>query len=157
MNLGVLIEEFLEYCEIERNLSPLTIRDYRHYLEFFDAWQRENSPIGKPQDLTVDVVRKYRVYLAHFLSPNGNLPLKKITQNYYVIALRSFLRYLAKKDLKVVTPDKIELPKAESRSLKFLDRDQLERLLVQPDVSTERGLRDKAFIQIFFSTLLLFN
>lgn len=151
-NLSGLIEEFLEYCEIERNLSPLTIRDYRHYLEHFDAWQKENSPISKPQDLTVDVVRKYRVYLAHFLSPNGNLPLKKVTQNYYVIALRSFLRYLAKKDLKVVTPDKIELPKAESRSLKFLERDQLERLLAQPDVSQERGLRDKALMEMLFST-----
>src|SRR3989344_6484772 len=105
-DLTALITEFLEYCEIERNLSPLTIRDYRHYLEHFDAWQKKNSPISKPQDLTVDVVRKYRVYLAHFLSPNGNLPLKKVTQNYYVIALRSFLRYLAKKDLNVVTPDK---------------------------------------------------
>lgn len=151
-DFSALIEEFLEYCEIERNLSPLTIRDYRHYLEHFDAWQRENSPIGKPQDLTVDVVRKYRVYLAHYMSPNGNLPLKKVTQNYYVIALRSFLRYLAKKDLKVVTPDKIELPKAESRSLKFLDRDQLERLLAQPDISTDRGLRDKALMEMLFST-----
>ena len=132
-NLSALIEEFLEYCEIERNLSPLTIRDYRHYLEFFDVWQKKNNPLVKPQDLTVDVVRKYRVYLAHFLSPNGNLPLKKITQNYYVIAFRSFLRYLVRKDLKVVTPDKIELPKAESRSLKFMERDQVERLVAQAD------------------------
>src|SRR3990172_12730956 len=104
MNLGVLITDFLEYCEIERNLSPLTIRDYRHYLIFFCDWSKANSPIAKPQDLTLEVVRKYRVYLAHFNSPNGNLPLKKVTQNYYVIALRSFLRYLVKKDLKVFTP-----------------------------------------------------
>lgn len=150
--LSSLIEEFLEYCEIERNLSPLTIRDYRHYLEFFDDWQKENSPINKPQDLTVDAVRKFRVYLAHFLSPNGNLPLKKVTQNYYVIALRSFLRYLTRRDFKVVTPDKIELPKVESRSLKFLDRDQLERLLTQPDVSNDRGVRDKALMEMLFST-----
>ncbi len=146
------ITDFLEYCEIERNLSPLTIRDYRHYLAFFDDWQKENSPLTKPQDLTVEVVRKFRVYLAHFLSPNGNLPLKKVTQNYYVIALRSFLRFMVKKDLKVVTPDKIELPKVDSRSLKFLDRDQLERLLAQPDVSSEPGLRDKALLEMLFST-----
>lgn len=151
-NLTALIEEFLEYCEIERNLSPLTIRDYRHYLEFFDAWQKENSPVNKPQDLTSDVVRKFRVYLAHFLSSNGNLPLKKITQNYYVIALRSFLRYLVRQDHKVVTPDKIELPKAESRSLKFMERDQMERLLAQTDVSKESGLRDKALMEMLFST-----
>src|SRR3989344_9647720 len=151
-DLTPLVEKFLEYCEIERNLSPLTIRDYRHYLNFFCNWSKANSPISKPQDLTVDLVRKYRVYLAHFVSPNGGLPLKKVTQNYYVIALRSFLRYLVKKDLKVVTPDKIELPKTESRSLKFLDRDQLERLLGQPDISTERGLRDKVLMEMLFST-----
>ncbi len=151
-DLTAQITDFLEYCEIERNLSPLTIRDYRHYLNFFDNWQKDNSPLSKPQDLTVDVVRKFRVYLAHFLSPNGNLPLKKVTQNYYVIALRSFLRYLTRRDFKVVTPDKIELPKVESRSLKFLDRDQLERLLVQPEVSTDRGLRDKAMMEMLFST-----
>ncbi len=152
MDLPALVGEFLEYCEIERNLSPLTIRDYRHYLEFFCEWSKANSPILRPQDLTLEVVRKYRVYLAHYNSPNGNLPIKKVTQNYYVIALRSFLRYLVKKDLKVVTPDKIELPKTESRSLKFLDRDQLDRLLGQPDVSKERGLRDKALMEMLFST-----
>jgi site-specific recombinase XerD len=151
-DLTAQITDFLEYCEIERNLSPLTIRDYRHYLEFFDDWQKENSPLVKPQDLTVEVVRKFRVYLAHFLSPNGNLPLKKVTQNYYVIALRSFLRFLVKKDLKVVSPDKIELPKVDSRSLLFLDRDQLERLLAQPDISKDRGLRDKALMELLFST-----
>lgn len=151
-DLSVLITEFLEYLEIERNLSPLTIRDYRHYLEHFNAWQKENAPIGKPQDFTIDTVRKYRVYLAHLLSTNGNLPLKKVTQNYYVIALRSFLRYLVKKDLKVVTPDKIELPKTESRSLLFLDRDQLERLLAQPDIAVDIGLRDKTLMEMLFST-----
>lgn len=151
-DLTAQITDFLEYCEIERNLSPLTIRDYRHYLEFFDDWQKTNSPLSKPQDLSLEVVRKFRVYLAHFLSPNGNLPLKKVTQNYYVIALRSFLRYLVKKDLKVVTPDKIELPKVDSRSLKFLDREQLERLLAQPDISKDRGLRDKALMELLFST-----
>jgi site-specific recombinase XerD len=151
-DLTAQITDFLEYCEIERNLSPLTIRDYRHYLEFFDNWQKENSPLLKPQDLTVEVVRKFRVYLAHFLSPNGNLPLKKVTQNYYVIALRSLLRYMVKKDLKVVTPDKIELPKVDSRSLLFLDREQLERLLAQPDISKDRGLRDKALMELLFST-----
>ncbi len=152
MDLSALVNEFLEYCEIERNLSLLTIRDYRHYLEFFVSWSTANSPISKPSDITVDLVRKYRVYLAHFNSPNGNLPLKKVTQNYYVIALRSFLRYLVKKDLGVVAPEKIELPKTESRSLKFLDRDQLERLIAGPDTSKEPGLRDRAIMEMLFST-----
>lgn len=151
-DLPALVDEFLEYLEIERNLSTLTIRDYRHYLNNFVAWSAANSPINKPGDMTVELVRKYRVYLAHYNSPNGGLPLKKVTQNYYVIALRSFLRYLARKDLDVVAPDKIELPKTESRSLKFLDRDQLERLLAQPNLSKPAGLRDKALMEMLFST-----
>lgn len=152
MDPPALVDEFLEYCEIEKNLSPLTIRDYRHYLKFFCEWSATNSPILRPEDITVEVIRKYRVYLAHFNSPNGNLPLKKVTQNYYVIALRSFLKYLIRKDFPVISPDKIELPKTESRSLKFLDRDQLERLLAQPNISTDSGLRDKTIMEMLFST-----
>src|SRR3989338_3346753 len=151
-DLPSLIDEFLEYLEIERNLSPLTIRDYRHYLNHFADWSKNHSPILRPQDITVELIRKYRVYLAHYNSPNGDLPIKKVTQNYYVIALRSFLKYLIRKDLPVISPDKIELPKTESRSLKFLDRDQVERLLAQPDVSGERGLRDKTLMEVLFST-----
>ncbi|OGD87202.1 hypothetical protein A2870_03575 [Candidatus Curtissbacteria bacterium RIFCSPHIGHO2_01_FULL_41_11] len=151
-SLPDLVEEFLEYLEVERNLSPLTIRDYKHYLNFFNDWSGANAPVSKPSDITLELVRKYRVYLAHFNSPNGNLPLKKVTQNYYVIALRSFLKYLIRKDIAVVSPDKIELPKTESRSLKFLDREQLERLLAQPDMSKDRGVRDKAIMEMLFST-----
>ncbi len=168
MNLPALVDEFLEYLEIERNLSPLTIRDYRHYLDNFVKWSTKNYPITSPKQLTIETVRKYRVYLAHYNSPNGNpsthstnsvqassgqgLPLAKVTQNYYVIALRSFLRYLIRKDMPVVAPEKIELPKTESRSLKFLDRDQLERLLAQPEVSKDQGLRDKVMMEMLFST-----
>ncbi len=151
-DLPVLVNEFLEYLEIERNLSPLTIRDYRHYLNNFTNWSAKHFPINSPQQLTIETVRKYRVYLAHYNSPNGNLPIKKVTQNYYVIALRSFLRYLIRKDLPVVAPEKIELPKVESRSLKFLDRDQVERLLAQPDISKDQGLRDKVLMEMLFST-----
>jgi len=151
-DLPSLVQEFLEYLEIERNLSPLTIRDYRHYLNNFLAWIALNSPTTSPEQLTLEVVRKYRVYLAHYNSPNGNLPIQKVTQNYYVIALRSFLKYLIRKDLRVVSPDKIDLPKVDSRSLKFLDREQLERLLAQPNISKERGMRDKALMELLFST-----
>src|SRR3989338_2746155 len=147
-DLPALVDEFLEYLEVERNLSPLTIRDYRHYLNNFVNWSNANFPITSPKQLTIETVRKYRVYLAHLNSPNGNLPLKKVTQNYYVIALRSFLRYLIRKDIAVVAPEKIELPKVESRSLKFLDRDQLERLLAQPDISSDQGLRDKVLMEM---------
>lgn len=151
MDLQKLITEYLEYLEIERNASPLTIRDYKHYLEVFVTWTTIHSPIAKPEDITLDLVRKFRVYLAHREDQNG-LTLKKITQNYYIIALRAFLKYCVRKDLKVVSSDKIELPKAESRSLKFLERDQVERLLQQPDISMPLGLRDKAIMETLFST-----
>lgn len=159
MDLPALTEEFLEYLEVERNLSPLTIRDYRHYLNNFVDWSTKHFPISSPKQLTIEAVRKYRIYLAHYNSPSPSTgsgqaarPLARVTQNYYVIALRSFLRYLIRKDLAVVAPEKIELPKVESRSLKFLDRDQLERLVNQPDVSKERGMRDKAIMETLFST-----
>ncbi|OGD83078.1 hypothetical protein A3A54_00170 [Candidatus Curtissbacteria bacterium RIFCSPLOWO2_01_FULL_39_62] len=151
-DLPALVTEFLEYIEVEKNLSPLTIRDYRHYLNNFINWSNKHHPISSPKQLTIETVRKYRVYLAHYNSPNGNLPIKKVTQNYYVIALRSFLRYLIRKDLPVVAPEKIELPKVESRSLKFLDREQVERLLAQPDISKDQGLRDKVLMEMLFST-----
>lgn len=151
MDLDALITEYLEYLEIEKNASPLTIRDYKIYLAKFKRWSEIHSPITKPEDLTVDLVRKFRVYLAHYTDHRGE-PLKKITQNYYVIALRAFLRYLVRKDLNVVAPEKIELPKAESRSLKFLEREQVERLLNMPDISKPQGMRDKAILELLFST-----
>ncbi len=151
MDLENLIQEYLEYLEIEKNASPLTIRDYKHYLVVFSEWTAAHSPITKPEDITLELVRKFRVYLAHREDQNG-LTLKKITQNYYIIALRAFLKYLVRKDLKVISSDKIELPKAESRSLKFLEREQVERLLSMPDIATPQGLRDKAIMETLFST-----
>jgi len=141
MVLPDLIEEFLQHLRIEKNCSPLTIRDYRHYLNKFNEYYKKNIT-----ELTIDDVRKFRVGLAD----SGEMA--RVTQNYYVIALRSFLRYLIKKDIKTLAPEKIDLPKTESRSLKFLDRSQLERLLSSPNVSDEMGLRDKAVLETLFST-----
>lgn len=151
-SLDDLITDFLEYLQIERNVSPLTIRNYKHYLNRFSKWFLQVS--STPSDVSKineDAIRRYRVYLAR-LADHNNLTLKRITQNYHLIALRAFLRYLAKKDIKVITPEKIELGKAESRSLKFLNKEQLLRLLNQPDISTAQGLRDKAIIELLFST-----
>ena len=123
-----LIDEFLEYLGVERNCSKLTIRDYRHYLEIFNNWVTTSLSNKSIKNLTIQDVRKYRVYLSNRVDKNG-LTLKRITQNYYVIALRSFLRFLIKNDHETLEPSKIDLPKAESRSLKFLDRDQIDRLV----------------------------
>lgn len=150
--LPELVTEFLEYLQIERNVSPLTIRNYKQYLNRFWGWFASASPtLSKPEDITGDTVRRYRVFLARY-ADDKQLTLKRITQNYHLIALRAFLRFLVKKDLQTLHPEKIDLSKAESRSLKFLNKEQLMRLLNQPDISTPQGLRDKAILELFFST-----
>ncbi len=150
-SLSRLVEEFLEYLEIEKNSSPLTIRDYRHYLNRFLSFLSPTPEKLSPQKIDLETVKKYRVFLSRYTDKSGRT-LSRQTQSYHVIALRSFLRWLIKNDYQTLSPEKIDLPKAESRSLKFLDTDQLERLLAQPDISKIRGLRDKAILETLFST-----
>ncbi|MDO8639803.1 MAG: tyrosine-type recombinase/integrase [bacterium] len=149
--LPELTDQFLEYLEIEKNCSKLTIRDYRHYLEVFNNWYASTQPGKTINDLDLATVRKYRVFLANRVDGKG-LTLKRVTQNYYVIALRSFLRFLLKNDYKTLEPSKIDLPKTESRSLKFLDREQIDRLVTSADTSKEEGIRDRAILELLFST-----
>ncbi len=160
MDLQTLISEFLEYLEIERNVSKLTIRNYKHYLERFLTFLGGSSPVPlspsvkssvKISAVTPESIRQFRLYLSRFVDEHG-VGLKRVTQNYHLIALRSFLKYAAKRDVALVSPDKIDLPKAESRSIKFLEREQIERLLSQPQISTPEGLRDKAILEVLFST-----
>jgi len=152
MSLDSLITDFLEYLEIERGCSPLTIRGYKHYLTRFHTWLRENCSVTKPEDITLDMVRNYRLYLARLRNPNGT-QLKHITQTYHIIALRAFLRYLlVQRDIPTLSPDKIELPKQRSRSVTFLNSEQVERLLNSPQISNIIGLRDKAMLETLFST-----
>lgn len=149
--LSTLIDQFLEYLEIEKNCSKLTIRDYRHYLKVFAEWFYSTFPDKNISDLDLQQVRKYRVFLANRVD-RKNLTLKRVTQNYYVIALRSFLRFLIKNDHKTLEPSKIDLPKTESRSLKFLEKEQVDRLVMQCDTGKEDGLRDRAILELLFST-----
>ena len=151
ISLSALIDQFLEYLEIEKNCSKLTIRDYRHYLEIFNNWFTTTQKDKTIKDLDLPTVRKYRVYLANREDKKG-LTLKRVTQNYYVIALRSFLRFLIKNDHATLEPSKIDLPKTESRSLKFLERDQIDRLVTLIDTSKEDGIRDRAIFELLFST-----
>lgn len=150
-SLPELIDQFLEYLEIEKNSSKLTVRDYRHYLKIFERWFGIHMKDKSVQDIDLTVVRKYRVFLSQRTDQRGKT-LKKVTQNYYVIALRSFLRYLIKNDIQTLEPSKIDLPKTESRSLKFLEREQVDRLVSQPDTSKEEGMRDRAIMELLFST-----
>lgn len=141
--------DFLEYCEIDRNLSPLTVKMYGYYLNSFAGWLAER-PL-KPSQLTEDVIRDYRLYLSRYVNPIKG-PLAKNTQNYFLIAIRAFLRFLAKKNVKTLSPDLIELGKNRDRQIKFLTKEHLNQMLVQPDTSKPDGLRDRAILELLFST-----
>lgn len=154
MKLSNLIRQFLEYCEIEKGHSALTVRNYEHYLNRFQEWAGDIGPEG----INLEQIRQYRLFLNRLEGENGNL--KKATQNYHMIALRAFLKYLAKMDIKSLSAEKIELADAESRSLTFLESDELARLLEAPEkqalTKSKRDnflvLRDKAILETLFST-----
>jgi site-specific recombinase XerD len=151
LDLKRLVNKYLVYLEIERNYSPFTIRNYRHYLEKFRKWFEKNYEQEYINRLNTDIVRHYRLYLSRWVDEK-NKPLSTTTQSYYIISLRAFLKYLSKKGIKSLSPDKIELPKNEGRQIKFLSREQLERLLEQPDLATLMGMRDRALLEVLFST-----
>jgi site-specific recombinase XerD len=147
-----LITEFLEYLEIEKNFSKLTIKLYKHYLARFSEWLAVNYPDIDPGQINLEIIRKFRIYLSRFEMPDGR-NLKQITQSYHVIALRSFLRYLnVNRDIETLAPDKVELPKQISRSINFLNTEQIDKLLSCPETNNEAGCRDKALMETLFST-----
>ncbi len=143
--IGRKSEEFLEYLSVERGASPLTLRNYRHYLNRFISWLQSQGIRQNLKDINQDVVRSYRVFLA-------NMNLGRRTQGYHVIALRSFLKWLIKNDYQVMAPDKIDLPKVAERQVKFLTGEMVDRLLNSPSLSTIGGKRDKAILEVLFST-----
>lgn len=141
---------FLEHLEVERNVSRLTIRNYGHYLRRFIAWLGDQGK-AEVTDIDTDLIRSYRVYLTRLVDAQGRT-LSKKTQSFHIIALRSWLKWLVKNDVPVLHPEKIDLPKGESRQMKFLHTEQIERLLAQPQLSSKTGLRDKAMLEVLFST-----
>lgn len=158
------IDDFLVYCELDKNLSAGTLKMYRYYLETFLGWVKRTTLMGKdavngvspwrvnhPRDITPDLIRHYRLYLSRRENPVKG-PLKRSTQGYFLIALRAMLRYFAKKGIESLAVDQIELGKNRDRSLKFLNEEQLRRLLKSPEISTPQGLRDKVLMEILFST-----
>ncbi len=151
-NILDLKTEFLQYVEIEKGRSLNTVRNYDQYLSRF----LDYTKIKSPKDITDNVVRDFRLWLnrQEAKKEKGMAPatLKKKTQNYYLIALRSFLKYLARQDISSLSPDRIELAKVPERSLDLITIDELDRILKAPDTSTLRGLRDKAMLELLFST-----
>ncbi len=145
-----LITEFLEYLEIEKGCSPLTIRNYDFYLQRFI----KQSKISSPQEITKELIRQFRLWLSRLKNYHqDNLSLA--TQNYHLIAIRCFLKHLAIKDIISLAPEKIELAKTGERQISFLEGDDLEKLLNAPLQVKQREIltcRDKAILELLFST-----
>lgn len=146
-NIAKLKTEFLEHLEIEKNRSQLTIRNYDHYLNRFLDW----SMIRSPEEITIDLIRKFRLYLNRYQNKKGQ-SLKKITQDYYVIAIRGFLNYLAKRDIGSLASEKIELGKTKERQVEFLQPEEIGRLLSAASNNNFSDLRDRAILELLFST-----
>jgi site-specific recombinase XerD len=149
--LSSYLRQFLEYLEIEKGRSSMTIRNYEFYLQRFIDWAKDPHA----DDITSDLIRQYRLYLNRLEGRNDQVQLKKSTQNYHLIALRTFLKYLARNDVQTLAAEKIELAKQGSRDVSFLDASDLARLLEAPSMSDAPKilqLRDRAILELFFST-----
>jgi site-specific recombinase XerD len=148
------IPNFLDYCEVEKGLSPVSTRNYHHFLKMFTGWLKDSKlETIKPHDLTQEHVWNYRLYLSRKKDSKGNF-IKKKTQSSYLIALRNLLAYFAERDIVSLPSDKVKLPKLtdKDKAIKFLNYDQVEKLMAMPDTSTTDGLRDRALLELLFST-----
>jgi len=148
MGINEHIKNFLEYTEVTGNKSSKTLENYRHYLERFKEFLAENI---EPKNIDLKKVQNYRLYLNRIKDANGrSLGIK--TQNYHVIALRAFLKYLAKNDISTLAPEKIELSKIPERTVEVLSREELERLFKAVDHTKKSGQRDIAILETLYST-----
>jgi site-specific recombinase XerD len=148
--LQQLTKEFLEHLEIEKGRSAKTVENYHFYLKRFFSWAK----IKEPNQIEQDLVRNYRLWLNRLKDQAGQ-PLKKNTQNYHLIALRTFLKYLAKRDIKTLAPEKIELAKMPDRQIEFMEGTDLENFLEAPFKIEQPEIikfRDKAILETLFST-----
>jgi len=148
------IPDFLDYCDVVLGLSSKTIEDYHRFLNRFVNWLKKEKLEGiLPHDLTDNLIYKYRLYLSRQISKKDGKNLKKSTQNYYLIALRSLLTYFVKKDILSLPVEKISLAKEiKNRKINFLNLEQLEKLLLSPTLDDIAGLRDRAMLETLFST-----
>ncbi|HEX3100101.1 MAG TPA: tyrosine-type recombinase/integrase [Patescibacteria group bacterium] len=147
------IQDFLEYCEIEKNKSLLTIRNYAHYLARFADFCRTQG-ITKPEQIILDTVRSYRLFLNRLTDERSGKSLKPVTQNYHVIAVRAFLKYLARRDIDTLSAEKIELAKNPAREVDIMTNEEVGR--IKTAVSSEENelaqLRDAAILELLFSS-----
>ncbi len=148
------IPDFLDYCEVEKGLANRTQENYQHYLQKFVSWLKKTKKEALlSHELTTEDIWAYRLYLSRFTDQKGH-SLKKITQNYYLIALRALLGYFTAKDIVSLPADKIALPRAAigEKTVKFLNLEQVEKLLLAPNTKMPQGLRDRAILESLFST-----
>ena len=146
MNIEEWKRQFLEYTEIERGRAVKTIENYEHYLtRFFN--QMEIKRVG---DITEEKVREFRLWLNRQPGVSGSM--KRRTQNYYLIALRAFLKFLRKRGVDGLSPERIELAKVPERHLDLISPVELDRLLSAAEGTDEKSLRDKAILELLFST-----
>ncbi|MEA1963354.1 MAG: tyrosine-type recombinase/integrase [Patescibacteria group bacterium] len=146
--------DYLDFLEIERGLSSKTQENYSRFLNKFFNWLSDNNLDKlKPEKLNARHILKYRIFLSRHIDPRTKTSLKKSTQNYYLIALRSLLDFFVKKKINSLSPTSIKLAKDKTqREVKFLKLEQLEKLLLSPCLSTTIGLRDRAILETLFST-----
>ncbi|MDI6883052.1 MAG: tyrosine-type recombinase/integrase [Patescibacteria group bacterium] len=146
--------DFLEYLEIEKGLNNKTQETYNRLLNKFFNWLKKNKLENlKPHQLTSEHLWKYRVFLSKYPNKRNNEPLKKSTQNYYLIALRNLLNFFTERNILSLPAEKIKLAKQpEEKAIKFLTLDQIEKLLLAPNTKTLTGLRDRAILESLFST-----
>lgn len=153
MYVSELIGDYIESLEIEQGRSKKTAENYEHYLlRFFELageLSGKNNDL-KPADIDQELLRKYRLRLNRVTDEHGE-GLEAITQAYHLIALRGFLKYLAKRGVKSLDPTLVELPKITRKQVTFLHYDEVERLLSEINLTTETGLRDRAIIELLFS------
>jgi site-specific recombinase XerD len=145
--MSELLLDYIEHIEVEGGRSAHTAENYTLYLERFIEFTNDIT-VDK---ISSDIVRKFRLWLNRYKNSNGD-ELSTITQSYHLIALRGFLNYLVKRDIPSLPPGKIELPKVSRRQVTFLRYDEIERLLENIDTSNESGLRDRAIIELLFSS-----
>lgn len=154
MKIKEALLRFLEYSELDRNLSLKTVKMYGYYLQFFQSWlytQTNNVDIDV-EKIDENMVRNFRLYLSHNYKNPFKGSLKRQTQNYFLVALRSLFRFLVKQKLTVLSPDMIELGKLRDRNIKFLSENDLQKLFRSVDTTDEPGVRDRTILEVLFST-----
>ena len=147
MYMSELILDYIEHLEVEGGRSAHTAENYTLYLERFIEFTNDIT-VDK---ITSEIIRKYRLWLNRYKNSNGD-ELSTITQSYHLIALRGFLNYLSKRDIPSLSPEKIELPKVSRRQVTFLSFDEVEQILAQIKTDTTTGLRDRAIVELLFSS-----